>query len=240
MSNMRPTQSEKTIQEILDLLKTSFSNEDVIRKTFESLLSSALTRKFTYFQTSGLRFFKAVLEMSIRENIDLKRVRQILAKMIERLKNVVIHARQADALLTPYFTENLSLPEINKTFDKPKLTLLEIYDQYFMKEKNLNLLLKSWVKKNQEFGKRREILSACLIAHMKANYVLSIPVLLSQIDGISCRMFGKYTAPDAIKKQKAKINCNEDHLGEKRFCDKIIEMFASCYDPKMWKSQYVQ
>jgi hypothetical protein len=153
MNDVRPTQSEKAIQEILDLLRTDFSNEDVIRKIFEALLSSALTRKFTYFQTSGLKLFKALLVMSVREKIDLKRVRQILAKMIERLKSVVIHARKEDALLTPYFTENLSLPEINKVFDKPKLTLMEIYDRYFMKEKNLKLLLKSWVKKNQEFKK---------------------------------------------------------------------------------------
>lgn len=143
---------------------------------------------------------------------------QRLAQQEKKLRKKL---KDDNVFLIPYFGElpfdaidNLFLQHESK---KP----IEIYHEIFLDERNVNDLLSHWAK-YPHFKKRYSILGKALKAHLSKDYELSIPVLITQFEGILCEIIGvdRYTKGKSSNKLKQVNWFKED----KEIFQEIVDM----------------
>ena len=81
----------------------------------------------------------------------------------------------------------LTIPELRKLYDLwkkgEKAKVKDFFYQWFSNEQKVDNLIEDF-NKNDAFKPRMRILKKALKAHINSDYELSIPIILSQIDGI--------------------------------------------------------
>jgi len=85
------------------------------------------------------------------------------------------------------WTGFLTIPELRKLYDLwkkgEKAKVKDLFYQWFSNEQKVDNLIEDF-NKNDAFKPRMRILKKALKAHINSDYELSIPIILSQIDGI--------------------------------------------------------
>ena len=228
------TKSAKT-KDAYYLLK---NNTDNFIKMIDSLMINASVFQQISMKISS-EFQKAISSLKF-EKLEIPNPFIKLSKIMGDINTKLIFLseklKRDDLFLIPYFDEVFSLGEVVGIFSNPEITAIEMYDKYFQQSENLNGLLSYWCK-NNIIKDRRQILESCLNAHCRKEYVLSIPVLLAQIEGIHDEVF-QYSIKKHIKKhKKVKYNIADEILGEKKFYDLVENMFRSTTKDN-WHQKY--
>jgi hypothetical protein len=136
---------------------------------------------------------------------------------IEQFKDKL---KKDDVFVIPFFYD-LSLQELYGFFSDNKYSAVQLYDQYFQKRENLESLLNSWTKEPLYFP-RIDILEACLWAHYEKKFELSIPVFLTQIDGILFEIFKSSNHHNALKSLKFKNEEVGEIFGQTKVIDLLL------------------
>lgn len=78
---------------------------------------------------------------------------------------------------------NRTFPEIRELFKDSEKPAIQVYQDFFSVEENTKDLLQEWANDGY-FSRRHRILNLAVNAHLRKEYELSIPVFLSQIEGV--------------------------------------------------------
>jgi len=140
------------------------------------------------------------------------------------------------------WTGFLTIPELKDLYklwkEGNKEEVKDFFYNWFSDEKKINNLVEDF-NKNDLFKPRIHILEKALKAHLSTDYELSIPIILSQIDGIFIKKHKdlegqiSYTCSKCGEKSKAYLNANNigRHLLNKKneylpfFLNHIIDTF---------------
>lgn len=95
---------------------------------------------------------------------------------------VEIHAKEK-LFLSPFFMNSKTLPEIRELFSNREKSAIQVYQEFFGSEVSADEILQQW-EADAYLGRRIRILRAAMNAHLRKEFELSIPVFLSQIEGL--------------------------------------------------------
>lgn len=115
----------------------------------------------------------------------------------------------------------LSVSEIKKLYklwkNNEKDKVKDFFYQWFSNETKISNLLKDF-NQNKSFKPRMSILRKALTAHLNADYELSIPIFLSQIDGVFISkhngLAGQITHTCSKCKGKSKAHLNANNISK--------------------------
>lgn len=122
-------------------------------------------------------------------------------KSFEKFNKHLNEAHAKDKLNLPPFLDEIPLTEFAKLFRDPTKSAISVYDEYF--NSHLEELKASW-KRHPLFEERITILSHALDAHKTGMHTLSIPVFLTQFEGILRQLLGHKGSGD-FKSQLSKV-----------------------------------
>jgi hypothetical protein len=119
----------------------------------------------------------------------------------------------------------VTVPEIKQLYAKWKEgkhdDVKRFFSEWFCDEKRLCGLLDTF-NKNPLFESRMNILSDAVEAHLKGKYTLSIPVFLSQIDGIFIGKHGHLLKDRYVKCPKCKIDVIRVSPNARGICEYLM------------------
>lgn len=144
----------------------------------------------------------------------MKQFEDFHAGLIERHKSEKL-------ALSPFFNE-ITLPDLYEIFKDREKLAIEIYHDFFSERAHCELLLESWAE-NKFYEDRIPILRDAISAHIEGKYTLSIPVFLTQIEGVLCHVLNVRDH----RKVRGRLNGvkleNEDELfGSAGFISSIV------------------
>lgn len=128
----------------------------------------------------AIQDFEQALEplRSIFKNIDVDVLRDVIG-----FGNALHKKHQTDMSFMPPFLDNVPVSMISEAFLDSKKSPIKIYQLLLQDPKVVKSLSKQW-KKDSVLASRIKILEDALQAHLEKKYTLSIPVLLTQLEGI--------------------------------------------------------
>lgn len=111
-----------------------------------------------------------------------KLIGKILSELEEFDKALLETHSKDKVFLSPFFM-SLTSQEIAGLFLNTEKSAIEVYDEFFRRTENAEALLNTW-STHDYLSTRHRILKSAMAAHLRGEYELSIPIFLSQIEGV--------------------------------------------------------
>lgn len=163
-------------------------------------------------------------------------VLKIMDQKVTALRNEL---KREDLFLIPYLDRKFTWIEILKIFSDNSKSPLQIYDELFSSREHIDDILSSW-NELEEFWPRLNILKAALYSHQNKKYILSIPILLSQIEGLCISKLGADDIKGKLREIKGATDFQHDLLGEEIFFNAVMEKIFVRFgqDASEWKHTF--
>ena len=146
------------------------------------------------------------------------RLEKTLHQLPDKLNSVWAKAIQLGWYPAPYMPGTLSSTSLASQ-EKIDTRMLKAFEARYADAKQYVL---------DQAGERKHILSVAIQLHEQKNYIASIPLLLSQSDGI----FESYLAISVFTRRKDKIKQMEDKLGDKFRDDSVAKAYFAHFSSR--------
>lgn len=154
-------------------------------------------------------------------------------KKLKELKSKLFHD---DVPVINFFMNKFSIDEIHNKLNVSDKNIMQVYDEFFSKKENLQEMFETWIKYDS-YKHRSLILQDCLNAHYEKKYTLSVPCMLSQIDGLLTEIFKTEKVSNALRKIDSTI---EDYFlgGDILLAALENQLFKPTPSNKKWNKNY--